>query len=75
MIEVGTRSNPEVAAALAMDRWLKFGRGGTPAMRENLRRTMRECLYPSDLAWREKCLSNGLDAELKAYAGVDDWND
>jgi len=75
VIEVGTVGNAEAVAALGMDRWLKFGRGGTPQMREELRHTMRECLYPSDPDWRDKCLSKGLDEEVKAYNGVVDWDE
>lgn len=72
-IEVGTFDNQAMANALRMDRWLKFGRGGSTLPREDIRRTMIERLYPADPAWRRSALTNGCDAQRRAFEGLQRW--
>jgi len=73
LIEVGTYDNLTVGDAVRMDRWLRFGRGRSSTSREDMRRTMMERLYPSAPEWRSAALTNGLDAQRRALAGLQRW--
>jgi hypothetical protein len=73
VIEVGTYGNMQLADALRMDRWLKFGRGRSSVAREEMRRTMMERLFPSAPEWRAAALKNGLDAQQRALQGLQRW--
>ena len=73
LIEVGTYDNIAVGDAVRMDRWLKFGRGRSSVPREDMRRIMMDRLNPEDPAWRSKALENGLDAQIRALHGLQNW--
>jgi hypothetical protein len=73
LIEVGTYDNLTVGDAVRMDRWLRFGRGRSSIPREEMRRTMMDRLNPKDPEWRAKALSNGLDAQIRALRGLENW--
>jgi hypothetical protein len=73
LIEVGTYDNLAVGDAVRMDRWLKFGRGHTSMSREAMRRTMMDRLNPPDPKWRSKALKNGMDAQMRALCGLQQW--
>jgi hypothetical protein len=73
LIEVGTYDNLTVGDAVRIDRWLKFGGGRSTVSREELRRTMMERLNPVSVEWRAKAMANGLDAQARALAGLQQW--
>jgi hypothetical protein len=73
LIEVGTYDNLTVGDAVRMDRWLRFGRGRTSTSREEMRRVMMERLNPQAPAWRTEALRKGLDAQMRALRGLQQW--
>jgi len=73
VVEVGTYDVISVVDALRMDRWLKFGRGRSSTPREEIRKTMMERLYPQAPEWRAAALENGLDAQRRAFQGLQQW--
>lgn len=73
LIEVGTYDNLTVGDAVRMDRWLRFGRGRSSTPRAEMRRIMMERLNPTDPQWRAMALENGLDAQMRAFKGLQSW--
>jgi len=73
VIEVGTYDVLAVMDAVRMDRWLKFGRGRSSASREQIRQTMMERLNPTAPEWRAAAFKNGLDAQMRALRGLQQW--
>jgi hypothetical protein len=73
VVEVGTYDVVAVVDALRMDRWLKFGRGRSSISREQIRQTMMDRLNPSAPQWRAAALRNGLDAQMRALRGLQQW--
>jgi len=70
---VGTYDVLAVMDAVRMDRWLKFGRGRSSASREQIRQTMMERLNPTAPEWRAAAFKNGLDAQMRALRGLQQW--
>lgn len=73
LIEVGTVDNLTVQDSVRIDWWLKFGRGESYMTRDDMRHTMMEALNPTAPAWRAKAMRNGLDAQLRALRGLEQW--
>lgn len=73
VIEAGTYDVLSVIDGIRMDRWLKFGRGCSSSSREEIRATMMDRLYPVDPEWRRTALTNGLDAQWRAFRGLEEW--
>lgn len=73
VVEVGTYDVLAVVDALRMDRWLKFGKGRSSIPREEIRKTMMERLYPSAPEWRAAAVKNGLEAQMRAFRGLQQW--
>lgn len=73
LIEVGTYDNLTVQDSVRIDRWLKFGSGRTSIPRETLRHAVMEGLNPASAEWRAKAMENGMDAQMRALRGLQQW--
>jgi hypothetical protein len=70
-VEFGTLPLNEVAEALMIDRWLRFGSApADPAFREAQTKRMMEALNPSDPAWRKAVEDHGVRISRQAVEGL-----
>lgn len=73
LIEVGTYDDLTVMDTVRIDRWLRFAPGRTSTSREEMRATMMEGLNPLSNQWRNAAIANGLEAERRMFAGLQNW--
>ena len=69
-LEYGTQPMEQVMAALRADQWLYNHPEASGEQRAALKRQLRDAFYVDTPAWKQQIVEQGLDAAMKAVAGL-----